>query len=378
MSARHWLWVVGLAVAGIALWWLVNHGSTGEHAVSTALDAGAAPRATSVERPALARSLANPLVAGPATRFDPTVQHTADPCTAISEPIVPAEYDSVTAQGITVAWSTADAANLGPYDVPVKPVALAHLVGGLLEEAAQLTGTDRRTQLTVIVDSTRDDFLARNRVPSWVAGLYDGGAVRVYAKLNEDLGVVLSTLRHEVMHAQLHATVGCMPFWLNEGLAMYFAGTPPIREWFGMLRSPATFELASLQEPSIHDLKDEAANRVYALSLAMIVHIIEQAGEPGMRGALQSVRAAGSRPAALEIWERTYPGVGYRVVLESVSHKLFGAPRGELDDIFRGAICCHGLRSVSELGCRGAPARPDESYWSDASVSPRATCRNKW
>jgi len=37
-----------------------------------------------------------------------------------------------------------------------------------------------------------------------------------------------------------------MPSWFNEGLAMYFAGTPPARQWVRMLRSPDAFDLASL------------------------------------------------------------------------------------------------------------------------------------
>jgi len=58
---------------------------------------------------------------------------------------------------------------------------------------------------------------------------------------------------------------------------------------------------------------------------------------------------------------------------------VFGVPLGgELDAMLRGAICCHGLRAVSELGCRGVVPRPDRTRWIDQSSSPRAACDATW
>ncbi|MFT3698739.1 MAG: hypothetical protein QM831_36670 [Kofleriaceae bacterium] len=50
---------------------------------------------------------------------------------------------------------------------------------------------------------------------------------------HQDLGVMLGTLRHEAMHAQLHAGAGCIPAWLDEGLAQQFGHSVPVDEWLG-------------------------------------------------------------------------------------------------------------------------------------------------
>ncbi len=66
-------------------------------------------------------------------------------------------------------------------------------------------------------------------------------------------------------------------------------------------------------------------------------------------------------------------------MLDALAHKIFGVPLGsELDSLWKGAICCHGLRAVSELGCRGAPLRPDKTAWLDQASSPRAACYTTW
>lgn len=307
-------------------------------------------------------------------------QDTVNPCTAGIEPVIPPDYDTVMAQGVTVAWSPGDAASSGPYDVAVSPTAIAYLVNGILEEAAAFTGTPRRQQLTVVVHPSTEDFLTRTHAPSWAGGVYDGGAIHLAVKPSADLGVAISALRHELMHAQLHTAVGCMPTWFNEGLAMYFAGTPPMREWIRMLRSPDGFDLASLRAPVLAVMPSSWADRVYAESLAMIVFIVERTGELGLRGAVQALQAAAreSPHRELDLWERLYPDASHRAVLEALAHKIFGVPLGsELDDIFKAAVCCHGLRSVHELHCRGEPLRPDR-VWIDKTSSPRAACYATW
>jgi hypothetical protein len=233
----------------------------------------------------------------------------------------------------------------------------------------------------VIVDPSKDSFLARTGAPPWSDGIYDGGAVRLVARPSAELGVQIATLRHELMHAQLHTAAGCMPSWFNEGMAMYFAGTAPIRPWLKMLRSPDAFDLTALQIPSLAAMPNDRAERAYAESLAMIVFLVERAGEPGLAAAVRTLRAASREAprAGLDLWERMYPGAGHHEVLDTLAHKLFGVALGsELEAIFRGAICCHGLRSVNELGCRGAPLRPDKTSWLDQTSSPRATCSATW
>jgi hypothetical protein len=217
--------------------------------------------------------------------------------------------------------------------------------------------------------------------PAWADGLYDGGAIRLPIQSNTELGVLISTLRHELMHAQLHTAAGCMPAWFNEGLAMYFAGTPPARQWVRMLRTPDAYDLAALQVPALEDMPKDRAERAYAESLAMILFLVERAGEPGLKLAVQTLRAASreSPRAALDLWDRLAPGTGHRAVLDVLAHKLFGVTLGsELDALWKGAICCSGLRAVTELGCRGAPLRPDKTAWLDPASTPRVACYTTW
>jgi hypothetical protein len=304
-----------------------------------------------------------------------------DPCTAAWEPAIPAGYTTVIADGITVAWLPGEPVASGPYDVALQPTAVAYLVNGLLEEAAALTGTLRREHLTVIVDPSKDSFLAHTGSPAWSDGVYDGGAVRLAVRSNAELGVLIATLRHELMHAQLHTTVGCMPAWLNEGLAMYFAGTAPIRPWIKMLRSPDAFDLTALQIPSLSAMPADRAERAYAESLAMIVFLVERSGPPGIPAAVHALRAASREAprAGLDLWERLYPGAGHHEVLSALAHKIFGVALGsELEDIFKGAVCCHGLRAVTELACRGTPLRPDRTSWIDQTTTPRTACSATW
>jgi hypothetical protein len=220
----------------------------------------------------------------------------------------------------------------------------------------------------VIVYPSLAAFRARTRAPAWSHAIYDGGAVRLPVDPDADLGVRLSSLRHELMHAQLHAAVGCMPAWFNEGLAMYFAGRPPTRAWIRMLRTTDPGELAVLQSSSFAALSSETADRAYALSLAMVAYLVERAGEPGLRTTVQILRAATRQTGRLmsDLWDRLYPGVGPRAVLEALTRKVFGvAPGPELDAIFQAAVCCHGFRTLAGFSCHGAPAVAGKATWID-------------
>jgi hypothetical protein len=304
---------------------------------------------------------------------------TVDPCTALFEPAIPAGYETVAADGVTVAWRPASLVVQGPYDVEVAPTAIAYLVHGLLAEAAALTATPRRERITVVVYA-RDVFHAETGAPRWSDGVYDGGAVRIAARPSADLGVEIASLRHEVMHAQLHP-VGCMPAWLDEGIAMYFAGTPAVRTWIRMLRNPDSVPLRELAMPSFDLLPVELAQRAYAESLAMIVYIVDRDGEAGLRAAVQALRVAGtgSPRAGQLLWDRLYPGIGHRELVDVLAHRVFGvAPGSELDAILRGAICCHGLHSAGGLRCRGVAPRADRTRWMDFSAAPAAVCDATW
>lgn len=268
---------------------------------------------------------------------------------------------------------------MGPSDVPLRPLPLAYLVTGLLEEAAQLTGTERRGELTVIIYPSVDEFRASTKAPQWASGLYDG-AVRLPVEPRADLGASMSTLRHEVMHAQLHAAVGCMPVWFNEGAAMLFAGTAPAREWLEMLRAPAPLELALLEAPGLDERATPRVDRVYAQSLAMILLTAERSGGPGLvRAAVALSDANRAAPRdGLGLWSRLHPKTDHAAVLDALARRIFGVPLGELGATLDGPICCHGFARAPELACRATAPRPGRSLWFDEAASPRAMCRTRW
>ena len=373
--------IVGLVGLCVGLWQL-----------RSALDplqapprAPAAASAAVVERPP-SPAIPTPQPAVPELPPPPAVPElrgndTVDPCTSAFEAEPPPGYDSTTVDGITVAWQPGPPARPGPYDFALRPTALAYLVKGLLAEAAALTGTLPRERIAVIVYPSADSFHAATRAPAWAVGLYTVGAGSGTRTPRAELAVEVDALRHELMHAQLHGAVGCMPAWFNEGLATYFAETPPIRAWMRMLRNPEISDLGALQVPTFAILPEDRAARAYAESLAMIVYLVERSGELGIKTAAQVLRSAGreSPRAGLDLWDRLYPGTGHRAVVDALARKLFGvAPGNELDAIFQGAVCCHGVRSVRDVACRGAPPRTDRKIWGDSSRSPRALCDATW
>jgi hypothetical protein len=363
--------VIGVVVIG-ALVWLWR--SALDPVVESARPAERAPEprvATRAPVPSAPEQRRTRAYSAPrVSSFDATSYHTADPCTALSDPIVPPGYEQITEHNITVAWDPGEAT--GPYDAPLRPIALAHTTAGLLEEAAQLTGTNRRESLTVIVDASSESMQSRTKVPAWVGGLYDGGAIHLYAKPTADLGVVITTLRHEIMHAQMHAAIGCTPFWFNEGLANYFAQYVPTREWFAMLRTGDPFDLAVANAPVVLDLRMENAQRLYAVALAMVVYIVHHGGEQNLRRAVQLAMNADSDRDALDLWNQIHPNTDYRAVIESLAQRIFRTPLGpELELVMRGSVCCRDLRSPSALACRaGTPG--------ELGVSKGDYCRTRW
>jgi len=367
-----WL-VVGAVIAAVVaaiVWWRTG-GDLPARPIARAFDAAGPASATPQPATETASPQPSPAVvarahppAAPMPRAEPGPHHAADPCNAATEPVVPTGFDTLTASGVTIAWSP-DPPNPGPLDMPFRPLVLAHVVAGILDEAATFTATPRRPQLTVIVYPTRDELIARTQIPAWADGVYDGAAVSVPVSPRGELGVSIATLRHEVMHAQLHVGAGCMPSWFNEGVAMYFAGPPPLREWLAMLRTPEAFDLQTLRRPAIDDAASERANRLYAQSLAMVVFVAEHSPATGVRDAVQMLHSART-----DLWEQLCPRATDRTVLDALAQKLFGLPLGgELDAVLKGSICCYGLRSTSDVGCRPA---------GDKTATPRALCAIKW
>lgn len=303
-------------------------------------------------------------------------RHLIDPCAPPFEADPPEGFDSTTVDGVTIAWIPGGAPTPGVYDTALQPTSLAHLVLGTLAEAAQLTGTPPRAQLTVVIYPSREDYLSSTGAPSWSGGIYDGGSVRLYLQSGADLAVPLTHLRHEVMHAQIHTGVGCAPVWFNEGLAMYFAGEPPTAEWIRMLRTPEPLLLTALEAPSIDDANTERIDRIYAQSVALVSYIVDHGGEAGVQHAVDVAKQADRRGA---LWTALYPNADHVDVLGTLGQKLFGMAFG--DDLHRtleGKVCCFGLKNIGTVGCRRAPPGLGDRLRTDASISPRALCDPHW
>ncbi len=295
--------------------------------------------------------------------------HAADPCRPVPTPDLPSDYPRVTVHGVTVAWP--------PGDAPLpEPTGFAYMVVGILEEAALLTGTPRRAETTVIVYATNEHFHALSGAPSWADGLYSG-AVHLPAFPARDVGVKMATLRHEVMHAQLHSAVGCMPLWFNEGLAMRFGGRPPRREWMRMLRGHRTIDFGALEVSTIDELGKPDVDLVYAQSLAMVLSVEERSPEDAIEEAVSDLAVRRPRREdALRLWGRVRPGVTTEDLLSSLARRIFGMPAGTaLYTLFREqAVCCSGTARIATLRCHGGPIRPGETTWVDDSHKPNAIC----
>lgn len=275
-----------------------------------------------------------------------SILDTADPCEPLVEPGVPASFQSVHASGMTVAW---------PPSVEIaEPTSLAYVVAGLVEEAAQLTGTDPRDALTVFLHASTEDLHLATDTPEWTTGVYDG-AVHVVAEPRVDFGVRLVTLRHEVMHAQLHAGVGCMPAWFNEGVAQYFAGRPPTRAWLEFLKTRASFDFDALSVPTIVEAEKEDAPTLYATSLAMLLFEIDRrtGGIPRIVDALQASAERDPRRRARSLWRDQNPSTTSSDVRDVLARRLFGvSSERDLENALGGQVCCTGERRLSELACR--------------------------
>ncbi|MBK9309103.1 MAG: hypothetical protein IPM58_18875 [Nitrospira sp.] len=83
----------------------------------------------------------------------------------------------------------------------------------------------------IVVLHTNNSFQGATGSPAWADGLYDPSLGRIQIPTQgatTDSKWLTSVLRHEYVHALLHdrlgTNIGALPTWLNEGLAMQWAG----------------------------------------------------------------------------------------------------------------------------------------------------------
>jgi hypothetical protein len=277
-----------------------------------------------------------------------------DPCEPLPRIEIPPGFDTTVVDGMTIAVQHDDV--LGPADVPLSPTMLARVVEGSLADAAEETGTVPRAQLVVFVHASLHDLHGVGGVPGWAAGAYDG-AVHVARAPHSELGVRVSTLRHEVMHAQLHAAVGCIPAWFNEGIASYFSSELSLRELFALLRDRASPDLRVLESPTLATLDEAATGRTYWQAVAMVVYAIEHSDGASLPGLVHRMSVLGRDEAMrLASWQRWFPDVDVRGALDAFGRHLFGGPPN-----FDATVCCNGVRDFATLACHAVTAHETAS-----------------
>ena len=201
--------------------------------------------------------------------------------------------------------------------------ALATRVDAALVEAALLLDSKPREDLLVVTWPDRETMVEAKDGITWARAMYDG-AVHVTGDTNERF------VRHEVLHAQLHATAPCVPYWLDEGLAAYFEGDPGTRAatWRTMIRTPLWIPFESLAEPLRDDEGAETMESgevalLYGQSLGMATMLIEDGGPGALQRALRASNAGTSRR---DLWPFVSPGVGGYQLLAFLARRLGDEP----------------------------------------------------
>ena len=274
-----------------------------------------------------------------------------DPCQPVTDPEVPDGFASRTAGNITLAW------RLDPDATSFQPSLVVRAVQGLAEAAAEASGTPARDHLLVVVYPTLEAFRGETHAPSWAGGLYDG-AVRLPYNAYRELGISLETARHEVMHAQLHTAIGCMPTWFDEGIATYFGGETDIHALLGLLRDGDLYDVDALAASSLQDVAPKESSRVYAQSLVMVMYAL--AHHDGLLHTLVALYRAAPDGRRARIWARWFPDAGTTALVDFLGRRLFELPPGAaLDAILHGTGALRrGRRSRSARVSRAVRAAP--------------------
>src|SRR5690349_7441813 len=109
-ASRSWIAMAAAAAvfAAVVIVWLRGDADSVSATTARTFDAGVTPPTTSAPEPApeptttaSAHPSPTPL---PRPKAEPGIHHRADPCTAVSEAVIPDGFETITAAGVTVAW----------------------------------------------------------------------------------------------------------------------------------------------------------------------------------------------------------------------------------------------------------------------------------
>lgn len=170
------------------------------------------------------------------------------------------------------------------------------IVDEALTEAARWTGTTRAPELLLIVYRDRDTIRAATCSPSWSGALFDGVIHVDVETLTRSESRRREVLRHESLHAQLHAREGgrrhVAPYWLEEGLAQRFAGEESPahhRTWAMMARERTWIPLASIAGAFTEIDDNHDARFAYHQSLAMVRYLEAHHGTRAIANAVAAI-----------------------------------------------------------------------------------------
>ena len=158
----------------------------------------------------------------------------------------------------------------------------------------------------MVVLHAKDSFQGTTGSPAWADGLYDPTLGRIQIPTQgatTDRKWLANVLRHEYVHALLHdrfgASIGALPTWLNEGLAMQLAGDawPDLDQ--AMSGNITVIPLTYL-EGSWGALPASAATVAYAEANSATHYLIERWGMARVDELLKALQAKSSVAAALQ------------------------------------------------------------------------------
>ena len=164
---------------------------------------------------------------------------------------------------------------------------LLHFINQSLDDAARLTGTPRRSALTVVVYPSRAELLQVTCVRSWTAGLFDG-TLRLISSPSP-AGVDLTITKHETLHAQMTRHAMKAPRWFHEGTAQSFAEQHDRRVGWKRLVEQRTWIPFSSLNDSFQELVDgEDAGLAYIQAYAMVEMLRDCGGATAIARAIES------------------------------------------------------------------------------------------
>lgn len=158
----------------------------------------------------------------------------------------------------------------------------------------------------IVILHTKDSFQGATGSPAWADGLYDPTLGRIQIPTQgatTDTKWLTNVLRHEYVHALLHDRLGAssnaLPTWLNEGLAMLWAGDawPDLDQ--AMQGDGQVIPLTSLEGPW-GALPASAATLAYLEANSATRYLIERWGMAGVDELLNAFKARASVATALQ------------------------------------------------------------------------------